>query len=98
MELEILGKRTERVKNMDNKQKTNILSKHKLKHCYERRKCEKRAMAPPATHFTKSCLYKKFIYVNRIVSYYTVTTPIRHIAMGECNTILSAYTKYRHLG
>ena len=37
-----------------------------------------------------------------IILLYSVTNYFRdfatNISMGECNTILSAYTKYRHLG
>ena len=36
--------------------------------------------------------------VNDIVGKKEITELSYYNSMGECNTILSAYTKYRHLG
>ena len=57
------------------------------------------ANAFQSEHAKKSfCLYKAGLNVQERPLQYMIHLRTVLIPMGECNTILSAYTKYRHLG
>ena len=77
------------------------------KYCGKRRKCWLSAFSPFPTMISKGFFPRVFNSQDCVVNGSLPTLPnnkildgskLKSILMGECNTILSAYTKYRHLG